>query len=634
MFADVGPSLENAKIAYEHVYNPDSNDKYNEMDNHETFTIEFVPENLPLENSKGTAFEDYVKKMATETTGLPPPEPTVKEPPVAEEILIFSAQDTDLCAKIIENAPEGKVGSKKMVSKPCKLIEKADIDSLLSNKQYDLVIIGCTLDAPKSDKVEDIINAQNDVVKMLLLLCQKAYLTEGSIKRMVILTNDVFSEQAETYKARGLGMTTHGWAYGYANTLRQEVEFPVQLIDIEDINEPELIPFIVDEIFRESTFGLNTVRLCYPYPIKDGILTGRPTGRYVIRQRTSHEYEKANRLEEMYPHPTSGIIGIAGGNGALGLVMGKWMLRRALKKKEEDPSYNPTFKIQFLSRSVKLSDINMPLWEEDKDLAAKIGTVTVEQAKLDLSTQENCDEYVKGCDGKLIGFVHSAGILQDSMLPNQTWEKFKGVFASKHWAALYLHDAFERIPQPGLKFYWMFSSVSVYGNMGQLNYSASNGYLDCIARYRRNTGRPACAMQWGAWGEVGMAATMDDAMRRRVMMGPMPYFTVEQGLQGMERGLQSGLPGFSTFIVQPGMMFGMVAGGTSPQSLFYSGFVPLSAPQSFDSVYDNYRMYMYLFKPIETGEKLYYDRYCKPHVKDGDVDEEDGVREVGGYGGP
>merc|ERR1711924_29958 len=124
-----------------------------------------------------------------------------------------------------------------------------------------------------------------------------------------------------------------------------------------------------------------------------------------------------------------------------------------------------------------------------------------------------------------------------------------GVYGGKHYAALYIHDALERFINPRFRFFWMFSSTSVYGNMGQLNYSSSNSYMDSLARYRLCLGKPSCAMQWGAWGEVGMAATMDDAQRRRVMSGPFPYFPVTKGTEGMERGLSTGLPGFSTLLV-------------------------------------------------------------------------------------
>eukprot|EP00913_Durusdinium_trenchii_P020525 g19278.t1 len=125
------------------------------------------------------------------------------------------------------------------------------------------------------------------------------------------------------------------------------------------------------------------------------------------------------------------------------------------------------------------------------------------------------------------------------MLINQTWEKFDAVFEAKSRAAAFLHDALEKNSNPKLKFLWLFSSTSVYGNMGQLNYSASNSWLDALARHRLALGKPCAAPQWGAWGEVGMAAQLDEAIQKRFQAGPQPPFTNAEGLWGLECGLRS-----------------------------------------------------------------------------------------------
>eukprot|EP00435_Cladocopium_sp_Y103_P038152 s3009_g10.t1 len=180
---------------------------------------------------------------------------------------------------------------------------------------------------------------------------------------------------------------------------------------------------------------------------------------------------------------------------------------------------------------------------------------------------EGCCKFIEKLNGELYGFIHSAGVLQDSMLMNLTWEKFETVYQSKHHAALFLHYALEQNPQKDFRFMWNFSSTSVYGNMGQLNYSGSNSFLDVLTRHRKAKGRPSLAIQWGAWGDVGMAATMTDAMRLRrgifqfqgwTMNSPMPYFSNKEGLHGLECGLQTGLAYFSVFKFNPPVMMGSV----------------------------------------------------------------------------
>ncbi|CAJ1345614.1 unnamed protein product [Effrenium voratum] len=118
---------------------------------------------------------------------------------------------------------------------------------------------------------------------------------------------------------------------------------------------------------------------------------------------------------------------------------------------------------------------------------------------------------------------------------------------------------------------------------------------------------------------------MDDVMRNRVMMGlgpyfvsgvkisawkgrPMPYFTVAQGLQGLEGGLRTGLPEFSVFIVNTPVMFGTIQGDQHISQRFFrngsSEWLPTPMPSGFEreNTYDIYRMYRYIFSPYVDEE--------------------------------
>merc|ERR1712217_255392 len=245
--------------------------------------------------------------------------------------------------------------------------------------------------------------------------------------------------------------------------------------------------------------------------------------------------------------------------------MGTWLLNQAKKQGGKK------FSIKFLSRSCKISDQNMPNWKEIQRMAEELG-ITVEQAKCDCSTSAGVEEFFKENTPNISGFIHSAGVLQDSMLMNQTWEKFNTVFESKSRAALFIHDAFERHENPKLKFFWLFSSGAVYGNMGQLNYSASNAFLDALARHRRAMGKVCMAPQWGAWGDVGMAANLDDASRRRMANSPMPYFSNAEGLFGLECLIRSQLPYGEVHKCNPPLMFGMIQGDELPVQIFIRQF--------------------------------------------------------------
>eukprot|EP00913_Durusdinium_trenchii_P020315 g19085.t1 len=111
-------------------------------------------------------------------------------------------------------------------------------------------------------------------------------------------------------------------------------------------------------MFRHASFGHNAVRILNK-------------GRYVLRQMSCKPYMR--KPEWQLPED--------GGNGALGLVMGLWLLRTAQKQGGKK------FSIQFLSRSMKISEQNMPNWQEVQNLAQSLG-IHVEQAKCDVSKQE------------------------------------------------------------------------------------------------------------------------------------------------------------------------------------------------------------------------------------------------------
>jgi hypothetical protein len=632
-FQDLEPMLEHGKKAYESIMKKHIPEAVAAMDGHCTFVWDWVREDMPLVK-EGDELVELVRGMIGESCYQPVP-PVDKELMLKmepENVLVFADQG-GLCKQIVEKAPEGVVASVKYITKPARLLAKEDIDSVLKTK-WDLIILGTPLDSPKGNSAADVIAHQSAVDKFTFLLLQQMVLTDGCCKRLAVLTHDAFADDAETHKQRGLSIVSGATIFGMIATARQELEgVPVQHIDIEYIDSDDIVPFVSSEIWRPETFGSNMVRQCWPWPTKRGIRLEKPTGRYVYRQNLSTSYEE--KADKPWDLPAAdGVIAISGGNGALGLVMGNWLLGRIERQKAASGgSYQPKISIQFLSRSAKISDINMPLWAKVQSKAATLG-VDVKQGKVDMGSQKAVDQFVGECTPNLLGFIHSAGVLQDSMLPNQTWEKFEAVYDSKHRAALYLHDALDRLSNPNLAFFWVFSSTSAYGNMGQVNYSASNSCLDGLIRHRVARGLPATAQHWGAWGEVGMAATMDDVMRNRVMMGPMPYFSVAQGLQGLEGGLRTGLPEFSVFIVNPPVMFGMVQGDEHPSMRYmrngYSLWLPTPMPSQFSRwwAYDIYRMYRYIMAPYvpQEGTKtdcIYWMKFIEPPLKQAAIADEE-----------
>ena len=118
--------------------------------------------------------------------------------------------------------------------------------------------------------------------------------------------------------------------------------------------------------------------------------------------------------------------------------------------------------------------------------------------------------------------VHSAGVLDDALLANQSAASIRRVFAPKVGGAWLLHAATLAQTEP-LDAFVVFSSVaSSLGGAGQTNYAAANASLDALTALRQAEGAAgSIALQWGAVSGVGMgAATGADVQLQRRGLPP------------------------------------------------------------------------------------------------------------------
>ena len=174
---------------------------------------------------------------------------------------------------------------------------------------------------------------------------------------------------------------------------------------------------------------------------------------------------------------------ITGGLGSLGLQVAQWLAHQGAKK-------------------LVLVGRNQPKPAAQQTITAlESQGITIKIVRGDVSNYADVERIVSNLPLK--GIIHSAGVLADGLLQNQTWAKFQKVLAPKVNGAWNLHLCTQHLD---LDFFVLFSSVaSLIGSPGQSNYAVANAGLDAIALYRKSLGLPAISINWGAWDDGGMA---------------------------------------------------------------------------------------------------------------------------------
>lgn len=520
---------------------------------HFCFPVDWFPEPRPVENRFGSCMVDHIAGIADPGACLEGiPAPLTQDLTEAPGISVLVFPDSyGYCKGIVEYAPF-PVDKKKVVTKDPSSLSLNDIKKLLAD-DWDYIIFASGVDTAESNSASKIIQHQDGVTKLFMYLLQEIVARPECTRGLVVLTVDTFAEEREIHEECGVSIVTGSQLFGMCNTARIELpDTPIHYIETEWALPDHMMRNLSSEVFRIETLGVDSVRILQ-------------TGRYVLRRVSSKPYEAAARSEFQMP-PSGSVIGISGGNGALALVMGEFLLDKAEEQNATGLS------IKFLSRSCRISDeAGQKTWERIQARAGKLG-IEVEQAKCDVSSKDEVRKFVQDHSPKLGGFIHSAGVLTDALISNQTWEKFERCFGPKSHAALHLHEALLQNNNPDLKFFWMFSSTSVYGNAGQVNYGGSNAVQDALARHRRALGLPCMVVQWGAWGEVGMAANLDAAAKRRFEKSPAPPHTNAEGIAGLECGLRSGVPYYAVYKINAPVMMGMVGHVTNVAHAYARNF--------------------------------------------------------------
>ncbi|MFK0255996.1 SDR family NAD(P)-dependent oxidoreductase [Streptomyces sp. NPDC090445] len=142
-------------------------------------------------------------------------------------------------------------------------------------------------------------------------------------------------------------------------------------------------------------------------------------------------------------------------------------------------------------------------------------------------------------DRPLTGVVHSAAVLDDSVIESLDADRLRAVFHAKARAALHLHELTAGLD---LTAFVLFSSFAgVVGSAGQAAYAAANAVLDGLAAQRREQGLPGVSLAWGWWAsDGGLTGDLSQVDRVRLSSLGLAAMSAEEGLALFDAAVASG----------------------------------------------------------------------------------------------
>lgn len=215
---------------------------------------------------------------------------------------------------------------------------------------------------------------------------------------------------------------------------------------------------------------------------------------------------------------------ITGGLGGLGLKVANWLVDQGARQIVLTGRHDPSLEAKAAITHLESKGASVLFHAADVCDASAVALLLCE---------------IDRTMGPLTGIVHAAGVIDDGILAEQTWDRLKAVMDPKVRGAWNLHRQTQNIP---LDFFICFSSLSgLLGSAGQVSYAAGNAYLDALMQLRRSQQRPGLSINWGAWAGAGMAGRLEPASRSRMSERGMHFLSPAKALSafGYALGLEA-----------------------------------------------------------------------------------------------
>ena len=272
-----------------------------------------------------------------------------------------------------------------------------------------------------------------------------------------------------------------------ARVLAGEPDLGATLLDLGSVGEP--VAGLTSELAASAG---------------DDVVALREDGRYVERlvraTLAGGQHEAVVRADASYI--------ITGGLGGLGTVVTRWLVERGAGR-------------------IVLNGRSEPSDAQRNDLAALSDGTEIVFVAGDIATPGVAERLVAAAEetGRpLRGLVHGAGVTGDGLVTALSREGMDRVWAPKVAGALRLNAA---TTSRELDWWVGFSSMAtLLGLPGQLAYATGNAWLDALMNWRRASGLPATAINWGQWSDVGMS--------RALTYSVLDPITPDEGIEALQ----------------------------------------------------------------------------------------------------
>ncbi|XP_071575421.1 fatty acid synthase-like [Temnothorax nylanderi] len=277
-------------------------------------------------------------------------------------------------------------------------------------------------------------------------------------------------------------------------------------------------------------FERNEIEAAFRY-----MAAGKHIGKIIIRVHKEEEPLDAPLLA----HPRYHCLDhkcyvILGGLGGFGLELADWLTLRGAKN------------LVLTSRTgirTGYQQSRVKLW---RSYGVDVQIVTVN----DNLKHEDCESLLKFAEERapVDAIFNLAVVLKDCIFQNQSPQTFEDSFKSKAWMTKKMDELSRKICLQ-LRHFVVFSSVSCgRGNAGQTNYGMANSVMERICEKRMKEGLHGLAIQWGAVGDVGLVADMQEENKELVIGGTLQQ-RISSCLDTLEVFLLQDRPVVSSMVV-------------------------------------------------------------------------------------